>query len=489
MPGIVPGLGLFKAGPYQCHGPVVGVQTVGVGAFVDTESFHPMIHLAVIQGQNGVALLIAHHVYPGGNTGGGQYFHGAVDVLDQGEIEQNAVLGVAGLHPHFTDPLVGNGIAGGIDDQGLMVLVLGGGQQIHRFDDMGMAAHDDVNAHIAQLLGDLHLVIRGLQLVLFAPVHIHHDGFRAFGLHSLKLSTDFGVEFVQLAVIEGVDGAEGIGGGLNGVDGGNAGHAVVGLGGIGSHAHLDAVDLDDLVIRILLAHLGAQTFQTGLGQDFQGALNTAQTGIIAMVIAGEEHIKAGVQGTDGDAIGAVEQGIAGIGVGRILTAKGGFQVCHRVVGGLDVGGHMGKEAVKDPVAGFLIPAALEHGLMHQQVAGDGEAGGGGDDFDFRRGRRGGNSSGRHRGFSGKGGFGSCGIGRLGFLTEGQEILHQKQQGGAQNQDQKDQQGNQGGSALLCVFTGHWEQAPFRYLWRRGPAGSEQNGRFFRPGYRCGGRGG
>ena len=199
---------------------------------------------------------------------------------------------MAGLHPHLVNPLVGNGIAGGIDDQGLVIFVLGGGQQIHRLHNMGMSAHDHIHAHITQPLGDLHLQVRGLQVILLAPVHEHHNGLGTLSLHQLKLGTDLGIEFLQLTIVEGVDHAEGIGMALDGIDGRHAGHAVVGLGGVGSHAHPNAVDLNDLVIRCFRIILGTQALKAGLLQNFQGPANTQHPGVVAMVVAGEQHVKA-----------------------------------------------------------------------------------------------------------------------------------------------------------------------------------------------------
>ena len=52
---------------------------------------------------------------------------------------------------------------------------------------MGMAADDDIHAHVAQVLGDLLLAGVGFQLVFLAPVEVDHDGLGPVSLHQLHL--------------------------------------------------------------------------------------------------------------------------------------------------------------------------------------------------------------------------------------------------------------------------------------------------------------
>ena len=355
---------------------------------------------------------------------------------------------------------------------------------------MGMTAHDHVHTHIAQILGDFLLQVGGLQVILLTPVHVYHDGFGTFGPHGFKLGTDLFVEFLQLTVIKGVDQAVGIGLDLNGIDGGDTGHAVGGFGGVGGHAHLDAVDLNNLVVRIFLGFLGAQGFQARLLQNLQRPNHTGLPGVVAVVVAGEEHIKACVQRAQGDAVGAVEQGVAPVGVGGILAPEGGFQIGYRIVSLLDIGCNKGEDGIEDPGALGAVPAALDHGQMHQQVAGDGKAGGGFDHLNFRGYRSGGDGSGRHRGFCGQGGLGRCvGLGRLRGLTAGEHGTDQQHRSRCQDQYQQSNEGKYREFALSCVFTGHRYNLLIRCLWRKDPAGSGRNGRSFLPGCRSGVHGG
>ena len=156
-----------------------------------------------------------------------------------------------------------------------------------------------------------------------------------------------------------------------------------------------------------------------------------------MVVASQQHIEARVQGGGGDAVGAVEQGVTLVGVGGVVAPEGGFQVGDGIVCLLDIGGHMGEQAVEDPGTGLIVPAALEHRLMHQQVAGDGEAGSGYDHLRFHRNGGGRNGGGGHGGLRHGLGRNGGGDGLSGVLTK--PVAEEQNAGcggsGQQNQDQ------------------------------------------------------
>ena len=67
---------------------------------------------------------------------------------------------------------------------------------------MGVAAHNGVNAHVAELLGHGLLVLVGGKLVFLTPVHIYQGGLRACGLHFVQIGLGQGVEFRQLVIGE-----------------------------------------------------------------------------------------------------------------------------------------------------------------------------------------------------------------------------------------------------------------------------------------------
>ena len=84
-------------------------------------------------------------------------------------------------------PLVGHGVAHGIQAYSAVAGVRGAFQQLHRLHHMGMAANNDIHAHVAKVLGDLLLAGVGFQLVFLAPVEVDHDGLGPVGLHQLHL--------------------------------------------------------------------------------------------------------------------------------------------------------------------------------------------------------------------------------------------------------------------------------------------------------------
>ena len=80
-----------------------------------------------------------------------------------------------------------------------------GGQHIYRLDHVGMAADEGVNAHVAELLGDLCLLFGLLCLVLCAPVHVGDGVLDTLLLHGGKGGLYFTVEWIRIAGIKGID--------------------------------------------------------------------------------------------------------------------------------------------------------------------------------------------------------------------------------------------------------------------------------------------
>ena len=76
----------------------------------------------------------------------------------------------AGAVGNVAVALVGYGVAQGVDAVGLVAGIFRAFQHRHRLDNMGMAADNDVKAHVTQLLG--HLILGGVlrELVLLPPV-------------------------------------------------------------------------------------------------------------------------------------------------------------------------------------------------------------------------------------------------------------------------------------------------------------------------------
>ena len=176
-----------------------------------------------------------------------------------------------------------------------------------------------------------------------------------------------------------------------------------------------------------------------------------------MVIGGEQHIKARVLYRVDQRIGAVEGGVALIGV--IIAAEGGFQIGNGVVqsghGILDIAENGGKI-----VASVALAACTEYRLMHQQVA-HGAHGGGGDHLLRLRRFRGGGF--RFFRFCGGrlclGGMGQLhgvsGGGHVRFFVDKIDAqINQERCGGDHQHDEHRQHHDQGSVAALGIF-GHF----------------------------------
>ena len=300
--------------------------------------------------------------------------HGAVGVLGEAYGEQHAVLGMGGADGlDLAQTLVGHGVAHGVQANGLVIGIGVGVQQSHGLHHVGVAADDHIHAHIAQLLCQGGLLGAGGQLILVAPVHKHHGGFRTGFLHESQLLFQIGIEGGKVIHIEGVDQAYGICGGRNAVDIGTAVLVSSGVG-IGNHTDIDVIDVLNDETAFIGGGAGTQSAHIVTPQGFQSALQTHSAGIVAVVIDRGKGIKTCGLGGGGDLIGAVEAGITGVLIAVVGTAESGLQVGNGIVRLGNIGGDVAEHAFK-VVAAVSLLAGAYHGHMHQHVAGGHQGGG------------------------------------------------------------------------------------------------------------------
>ena len=268
--------------------------------------------------------------------------------------------------------LVGHRIAQGIDADGLMVRVGGALQQLHRLQHVGMAADDHIDAKVTHLLGNAVLghVFGGL--VFLAPVDVQNGRFRAFCLHGGKMIFHLGVEPGQIVLHKEIDDAHILHIVLEVQGGPSVGSHIVGVG-IAEHTHLDAVDIDDLVLLFLIRQHGAQGGKACLPGRTQRPLDAGGTGVGGVVIGSQQHIIARLLQVGGKGIGAVELRIAPVGVLR--AAEGGLQVGNGVVGFRHIF-FQEAEDVGKVIAAVLLLCGVQDAQMHQQVSLGADGGGG-----------------------------------------------------------------------------------------------------------------
>ena len=286
-----------------------------------------------------------------------------------------------------------------------MLRVNGALQQVHRLNDVGMTADDDINAHITKLLSNGLLLLSGIGDVFHAPVHIDHRGFGACGLHLVQIALHFTVEGGQILIGE-VVADSGLCNGRIAIELGSALGIYAGGVGIAEHTHLNAVDVFNGPFLLIRGEVGAQGLLSGGPDHLQGALIAHQGGVVAVIVGSEQQIKAGVLRSVRQGIGAVEVGVACVAVAVVCAREGCFQVDYGEVCIGYIAGNIFEDAV-EIIAAVLLQTRIEDGLVHDQIAG-GENGGGGDHM--LRLRHGG---GRGLGFlcGGDGGFcgGFCGL--------------------------------------------------------------------------------
>ena len=248
---------LFHARAYNGVRALHGLLREGQHGVVQIEKLRPLILLFFVQRQDVVLLCpVGAHVHPGGQRLHALQVHGAVGILFKGDGEQNAVLRIVGRRSgNIAVSLVGHGVAQGVDDHGLVALVNGAGEKIHRLHHMGVSAHDHVKAQVAQLLR--HGVLKGVlfNIVFHAPVNEHHGGFRAVRLHLLQNLLRRGVQLVGVIVEKVVHLPLVLDGGKT-VEGEGGAVAAI-CPGVAHHADLDAVHVHHGVLRLVGVQLGA----------------------------------------------------------------------------------------------------------------------------------------------------------------------------------------------------------------------------------------
>ena len=371
-------LGLGEPLAYDLLRPVIGALSGIELVFRHVEFFHPLVPDVVNQGDDVIlpGAVVGIQVYPGGNQVDPFQVYGIIGVFGEGDAEQHAVLSVRGGHiADVAQTLVGNRIAHGIENDRLVLRVNGALQQVHRLNDVGMTADDDVNPHIAKLLGNGLLLLSGIGDVFHTPVHIDHRGFGPGGFHLVQIALHFTVEGGQILIGE-VVADPGLGNRCVAVELGSALGIYAGGVGVAEHTHFDTVDILNGPFLLVGGEVGAQGLLPGSPDHFQGALIAYQGGVIAVIVGSEQHIKAGVLCGIRQGIGAVEVGVARIAVAVVCTCEGGFQVDYGEVRSGYIVGSIFEDAV-EIIAAVLLQTRIEDGLVHDQIAG-GENGGCGD---------------------------------------------------------------------------------------------------------------
>lgn len=179
-----------------------------------------------------------------------------------------------------------------------------------------MSADDEVHALGDEPVGESALCGNGFQLVLDAPVQVHADGVGA------AFTRQRDVVFNLLLVNE-IDNHIALDG--------NA----VGAVGVVQKSDFDALDVDNVghaAVALLLVTVGADVRNGHRIQHLAGAHQSFVTAVQAVVVGGEEKVKAHILETLGVAVGGAEARVARVG----LAAQWAFQVDNSQVCPLDV---------------------------------------------------------------------------------------------------------------------------------------------------------
>ena len=226
-----------------------------------------------------------------------------------------------------------------------------------------MSADNDIHAQIAHFLGDHPLGGIRLKGILRAPVNVQHGSFRAVRAHLGKQGLHFRIEGVQIVVGKVIHQTN-----LRDlrliVEGGTAIDRAGGVG-VGRHTYFDAVHVHHGVLGFLVAELGPQRGQTHFPHPLHRAQDAFSGGVGAVIVGSEQHVDPRVLCRLHDPVGAVEVGVALVGV--IIAAQGGFQIGHGIVIACSIFCHVAENRCKI-VAAVLCRAGGDHGLVHQQIA-------------------------------------------------------------------------------------------------------------------------
>ena len=198
--------GFCQSLPNDAHRAVEGALGSTDGDILEVIKLRPLVLGCFIQGENVIAPSVGGaQINPGGNQVHVFQINRSVGVFTEGHGEPDTVLGVAvGLALHNVCPLVGNGVAHGVQAHGFVVGVNGAGQQRHRLHHMGMTAHNHINAQVAQLLGNLGLVCHRCQGIFHAPLQENDQRLSALTAHLLNIAFHLGIEWRRVIGDEGV---------------------------------------------------------------------------------------------------------------------------------------------------------------------------------------------------------------------------------------------------------------------------------------------
>ena len=314
----------------------------------------------------------------------------------------------------ITQPLIGQGIAGGIQTHGLVIGIGRAFQQIHGLQYMRMTAHDHIHAQIAGRLGHFLLLAVLLGLILLAPVDIQHDGLGAVGPHIRNILLQILLKALHIVLQEHIDQALFIFLQIRAAVEIHLVRVGIGLVGVVDHANADAVNFLNEIAVSLCIWLGADMIHAVFGNDLLGTEKAQGLGIIGMVIGSQQHIKAGSLQTADDTVGTIEIGIATIAVAAVQARQSGLQIGHRIVRPPHIVLHVGKIRGKI-IAAVRLFAGIDTRFVHQDITG----GGNGGRTDLHHRRLGGLGGGRLRGRgAGLGGGGQRGIHRRLQCTAG-----------------------------------------------------------------------
>ena len=209
------------------------------------------------------------------------------------------------------------------------------------------------------------------------------------------------------------------------------------LVGKGSHANFDSVNLLDGEFRLVTGEHGAQIGESLLPHSADGALIARLLAVVAMVVDGEQHIKACVFRRIHNGIRAVEHGVALVGLGS--SCQSGFQVGNRIVCGAGILRHIGEDVAKI-IAAVLLLGIGNQLTVHQQVTSREDGSGGNNVFRFGRsgGGRDGGCLGSGHGCKGDGLRGNGSLGLLGCRHQPDAQIYHNCNGSNHNCNQNQQ---------------------------------------------------
>ena len=268
-------------------------------------------------------------------------------IYDKFEVEENAVLGVAGLHAHLVDPLVGHGVAHGVQADGLVVGIYGAFQQRHGLHHVGMATNDVVYTLLQEPLCKVALLGIGLLLVLVAPVHEGDDGIGVQGAGTAYV----GCEFMPIEAIDDI--------GCGGKD------AVGAIGGAEQRYAHTVLLYDEGIAQLAIYAVAVSAYggYTEAVGKVQRTLKAAFAAVEAVVVGCSEEVEPGIVDGMQVFVGGAELWIAAVG----LATQRDLKVTDSEVGRANVVLHQ-REAVAVVVCAVGLASGIDLCLMLHEVA-------------------------------------------------------------------------------------------------------------------------